>query len=80
MRMSAQQRQTIASAAAALDKSESEFMLDAAVHEAEKVLADRRWFLIGDDGWELFNQLLDEPVPYENDLRGLLAAPTVFEK
>ncbi|MBX3287316.1 MAG: DUF1778 domain-containing protein, partial [Actinobacteria bacterium] len=46
MRMSAQQRQTIATAAAALDKSETDFMLDVAIHEAERVLADRRWFVV----------------------------------
>ena len=78
MRMSAQQRQVIASAAAALDKSETDFILDATVQEAERVLADRRWFLVEPDAWEAFDRLLDEPVPYENDLRDLLRTPTVF--
>ncbi len=80
MRMSSQQRQTIASAAAALDKSETDFMLEAAVVEAERVLTDRRWFVVDDEAWESFNAMLDEPVPYEDDLRKLLTTPTVFER
>lgn len=80
MRMSGQQRQTIATAAAALDKSETDFMLDVAIHEAERVLADRRWFVVDDEAWKAFDQLMDEPVPYENDLRDLLRMPTVFDQ
>ena len=79
MRMSAQQRQTIATAAAALDKSETDFMLDIAIHEAERVLADRRWFVADTEAWETFDRMLDEPVPYENDLRDLLRTPKVFD-
>lgn len=79
MRMSSQQRQVIASAAAALDKSETDFVLDATVQAAERVLADRRWFIIEPDAWDELDRLLDEPVPYENDLRDLLRTPTVFE-
>ena len=80
MRMSAQQRRTIAAAAAALDRSETDFMLEASVHEAERVLADRRWFVVDADAWKSFNAMLDAPVPYEEDLRDLLATPTVFEQ
>ena len=79
MRMSAQQRQVIASAAAALDKSETDFVLDATVQEAERVLAERRWFVIEADAWKAFDRLLDEPIPYENDLRDLLRSQTVFD-
>ena len=60
MRMSSQQRQTIATAAAALDKSETDFMLDVTIHEAERVLADRRWFVIDGDDWDAFDRQLDE--------------------
>lgn len=80
MRMSSQQRRTIATAAAALDKSETDFMLDVTMHEAERVLADRRWFVVDADAWDAFDRLLDEPVPYENDLRELLQSPTVFDQ
>lgn len=80
MRMSSQQRQKIATAAAALDKSETDFMLDVTIHEAERVLADRRWFVIDGDASDAFDRQLDEPVPYENDLRDLLRTSTVFDQ
>lgn len=80
MRMSAHQRHTISTAAAALDKTETDFVLDVAMHEAERVLADRRWFVADADAWAAFDRMLDEPVPYENDLRDLLASPTVFDR
>lgn len=80
MRMSAQERQTIATAAAALDESETGFMLEASVREAERVLADRHWYVVGSEAWEVFNAMLDNPVPYGEDLRDLFATPTVFEQ
>lgn len=80
MRMSTNQRQLISRAASVLDKSESDFMLDVATAEAERVLTDRRWFTVDDDSWDRFQELLDAPIPYENDLRDLLARPTVFGK
>jgi uncharacterized protein (DUF1778 family) len=80
MRMSANHRQVIASAAAAVDKSETDFVLDATIQEAERVLADRRWFVVEPGTWEAFDRLLDEPIPYEDDLRDLLRHRTVFEQ
>ncbi|MGH9184259.1 MAG: DUF1778 domain-containing protein [Acidimicrobiales bacterium] len=79
MRMSAHQRHLIGRAAAALDKTETDFMLEAATSAAERVLTDRRWFALGDEAWSRFEELLDAPVPYENDLRELLNHPTVFD-
>ncbi len=78
MRMSARQRQVIASAATAVHKSETEFVLDATVQEAERVLADRRWFVVDDETWDAFDRRLDQPVAYPGDLLDLLRAPTVF--
>jgi len=80
MRMSSQQRHLIGRAAAALDKTETDFMLEAATSAAERVLTDRRWFALSDDAWARFEELLDAPVPYENDLRDLLNRPTVFDR
>lgn len=78
MRMSVNQRQLISRAASALDKSETDFMLDAATSEAERVLTDRRWFTVDEDAWNRFQELLDAKIPYEDDLRELLNRPTVF--
>lgn len=80
MRMSAQQRHLIGRAAAVLDKTETDFMLEAATSVAERVLTDRRWFALDDEAFSRFEELLDAPVPYENDLRELLKHPTVFDR
>lgn len=78
MRMSARQRQLIASAAAALDKTETDFMLEVATTAAERVLTDRRRFDLDEKAWTLFEASLDAPVPHEGDLRALLTRATVF--
>lgn len=79
MRMSSQQRHLIGRAAAVLDKTETDFMLEAATSAAERVLTDRRWFVLDERAWARFEELLDAPVPYENELRDLLEHPTVFD-
>ena len=38
---------------------------------------DQRFVICG-EAWDAFDQMLDEPVPYEDDLRDLLRTPTVF--
>jgi hypothetical protein len=40
------------------------------------VLADRRWFLIGDAQWEEFQRLLEQPARDLPRLRALLAKPS----
>src|SRR5690242_15131708 len=79
MRMSAHQRHLIGRAAAVLDKTETDFMLEVATSAAERVLTDRRWFALDEAAWSRFEDLLDAPVPYENDLCDLLNHPTVFD-
>lgn len=79
LRASAQQQQLIRSAAASLDKSVTEFVLDSATSNAEKVLADRRWFSLSEDAWAKFQSLLDAPVVAMPKLKALLTEPTVFD-
>lgn len=80
LRASEQQQQLIKRAAAALDKSMTDFVLDSAAAEAEKVLADRRWFLLDDVQWDRFQELLDAPVESMPRLRHTLTEPTVFDE
>lgn len=80
LRASEQQQQVIKRAAAALDKSMTDFVLDSAAAEAQKVLADRRWFLLDDAQWTRFQELLDAPVENMPRLRRTLAEPTVFDE
>jgi len=66
-------------AAAATDRSLTEFVVEAATVEAERVLADRTQFSLGESEWKRFSELLDRP-PQENPgLAKLFARPDVFE-
>jgi uncharacterized protein (DUF1778 family) len=78
LRASARQEQLLKQAAAATDRTMTDFVLEAAVVEAERVLADRRWFLIDNQQWAQFKQLLDQPARDLPKLRALLAKPSAF--
>jgi uncharacterized protein (DUF1778 family) len=79
LRASREQQQLIKRAAAALDKSMTDFVLESAAARAEEVLADRRWFLLDDEAWARFEELLDAPVEDMPRLRRTLTEPTVFD-
>jgi uncharacterized protein (DUF1778 family) len=65
-------------AAEAAERTLTDFVVDAAVVEAERLLADRREFLLEAERWERFVELLDRP-PQENPrLEGLFTRPSVF--
>lgn len=80
IRTSAQQQQLIRSAAAALDKSVTDFVLESATANAERVLTDRRWFRLSEAQWADFEALLDAPVAKTPKLASLLSEPTVFDR
>lgn len=66
-------------AAAATDRSLTEFVVEAATIEAERVLADRTQFSLAESQWQRFAELLERP-PQENPgLAKLFARPDVFE-
>jgi uncharacterized protein (DUF1778 family) len=65
-------------AAAATDRTMTDFVLESAVVEAERVLADRRWFLISDEQWDEFQYLLEQPTRDLPRLRALLTTPSPF--
>ena len=79
LRISAAQQQLIRRGAAALDKSVTDFVLDSATAQAERVLADRRRFVLADEQWVALEALLDAPVRRNPKLRALLSQPTVFD-
>lgn len=80
LRASQQQQQLIKRAAAALDKTMTEFVLESATASAERVLADRRWFVLSGEDWERLEVLLDEPALDTPKLKRLLSEPTVFDR
>jgi uncharacterized protein (DUF1778 family) len=66
-------------AAAARNKTMTEFVLDVAMTEAAEVLADRRLFLLEDEQWEAFLAALDAPTKPRPRLESLLREPSVLE-
>jgi uncharacterized protein (DUF1778 family) len=79
LRTSAHQDDLIRRAASALDKSVTDFVLESATAQAERVLTDRRWFALDEPRWAEFQALLDAPAPPMPKLRALLTEPTVFD-
>ncbi len=66
------QRALIDKAASSLNKTRSDFMLEAACQAAENVLLDQRLFLIDEDTFNAFQAQLDAPVADNEKLHYLL--------
>jgi uncharacterized protein (DUF1778 family) len=66
-------------AASLSDRNLSDFVLQAAKVEAERVLADRTRFILDDAQWAEFLDLLDRPAEANPRLAKLFATPSVFE-
>ena len=66
-------------AAEETDRNLTEFVVDAAVAEAERTLADRTRFVLDEERWTSFVEALDQPVRDNPGLAKLFSKPTVFE-
>ncbi|WP_248277471.1 DUF1778 domain-containing protein [Brasilonema sp. UFV-L1] len=73
------QRDLIDRAAEALGKNRSDFMLETACREAEAVLLDRRLFMLDDEKFKQFVDLLDAPPSTNENLRQLLATKAPWD-
>src|SRR5664279_2073898 len=62
VRASAHQEQLLRQAAAVSDRTLTAFILDSAIEQAERVLADQRWFVVSEEQWDEFQTLLNAPV------------------
>lgn len=78
VRATERQEQLLRRAAEATDRSMTDFILEAASVEAERILADRRWFVADDAQWEEFNRLLEAPLPSTAKLQRLARRPSPF--
>ncbi len=58
----------------------SEFILGSAVEQAERVLADRRWFVATEDEYNEFVRLLEAPLPSTEKLVRLFTDDTPIGK
>lgn len=78
VRATERQEQLLRRAAEATDRSMTDFILEAASVEAERILADRRWFVADEEQWAEFNRLLDAPLPSTAKLEKLANRPSPF--
>ena len=74
------QRDLIDKAASLLNKSRSDFMLEAACQAAENVLLDQRLFSLEEKAFAAFEKALKAPVGDVSSLRKLLAEKAPWEK
>jgi uncharacterized protein (DUF1778 family) len=79
LRVSAPAKAMLQRAAAARQKSVSEFVLDSAQAAAVETLADRREFLLDKKQWAAFLGALDAPPKKKSRLEKLLKTPSVYE-
>jgi len=78
IKASAAQRNLIDSPAAAMNKSRSDFMLEAACRDAENVLLDQRLFLLQEKDFAAFEAALKTPVA--EAMKKILSAKSPWEE
>ena len=80
LRLTPTAKQTLQTAAAAVNRSVSEFVLESALAKAEETLPDRRVFPLNTDEWKAFLAALDAPPKPMPRLARLLNTPSVLER
>jgi uncharacterized protein (DUF1778 family) len=80
IRLTAEAKETLRSAAAAQGRTVSDFVLDSALQRAAETLPDRKRFELDAKQWAEFQALLDAPPRDLPRLAALLKKPSVFER
>ena len=80
VRATERQEALVRQAAAASNQTVTDFVLSSAVEQAERVLAERRWFTGPSDEYEAFLRLLDEPLPSTDAFEKLWSRPSPFRQ
>jgi uncharacterized protein (DUF1778 family) len=80
LRLTANAKRILQTAAAATSRSVSEFVIESALAHAAETLPDRTRFGLDAERWEAFQAALDAPAKPVEALKKLLAQPSVFEK
>ncbi|MDR1079006.1 MAG: DUF1778 domain-containing protein [Propionibacteriaceae bacterium] len=78
VRATTRQETLLRSAAAATDSTMTDFILGSAVREAERVLAERRWFSASAEEYDRFLDLLDAPLETTPAFERLWSRPSPF--
>lgn len=79
LRASEGQEKLLRKAAEAENTTVTDFVLGSAITHAERVLADRRWFVTSPQQYDEFVRMLDAPHSSEK-LAALFAEETIFDK
>ena len=79
VRVSPTAKNTLQMAATQVNKTVSQFLLDAAMTAAAETLEDRRSFVLDRKRWDAFLKILDRPPRIKRRLAGLLAERSVLE-
>jgi len=80
VRATDRQEAVLRQAAVATDRTMTEFILASAVEQAERILAERRWFTGSQEQYDEFLRLLDEPLASTERFERLWSRPTPFDK
>jgi uncharacterized protein (DUF1778 family) len=80
LRLTPGAKQTLQRAAAAAQRSVTDFVLESALASAAETLADRRSFRLDPEQWEAFMAALDAPPRLHPRLARLLEEPSVVER
>jgi uncharacterized protein (DUF1778 family) len=80
LRLEPANRRLLDEAAAASAMSVSTFVLTHATEAAREVLADRTTFMLPDDRWDAFTELLDRDASPMPELAAFLARQTVLDE
>ncbi|MFS0704040.1 DUF1778 domain-containing protein [Cellulomonas sp. 179-A 9B4 NHS] len=78
VRATERQESILRHAAAATDRTMTDFILDTAVDQAERILAERRWFVASEEQYAEFLRLLDTPLESTEKFEKLWSRPTPF--
>jgi uncharacterized protein (DUF1778 family) len=79
LRLTPDNKSLLQTAALALHRSVSEFVLESALSRAQETLPDRRHFGLDAERWTAFVNALDAPVRPLPRVSRLLAEPSVFD-
>ena len=80
IRASQQTKDLIETAADAIGKSLSEFVLDSARKSATDVLLDQRLFVLDADQYDAFTEALDNPPPPGSKLKALMKRRPTWQR
>ena len=80
VRATDRQEAVLRQAAVATDRTMTDFILASAVEQAERILAERRWFNGSQEQYDEFLRMLDEPLPSTEKFEKLWSRPSPFDK